>query len=498
MKRVIHNEDKEKKEESIFEKYPLLGLYSTSYAMVIVLFMAAFCLIFKNDPPAFPLPKSADPIDCAAIDLLYIEQEESRIKLGIQVHDFIEYPKTVAYSMIHILVKTGSTVIDFKPQQFWDLESHSPNITFCILHAINGPVQVEAFCQRRKLGSAYFEIADATIFPVGWSRAISSFDNLATLYDFCLKNNEILFFSQPKDSYMAPLRVGLNAQLNVIPKTESAENYRTDHTEMNYYEPPTVIVATKENELWQHLINVLIPTFLSIAEAEDFSAFSVGYIHRQPELEYNMKLLIPNDPIDLTNQCFDHARFLLTAGSIPYYRESEGLIISEAESLATQFYRISNADPNALVRFRNIYARKQKMIKNRIVLDFTLQSMESLVQECAPDCEIVVLPEGREMDKVAKTIASSNIFITAHLTSAIYGIFLNAGASMIEISPKNCECKTFGKKYAQKVGAKYIPYYNNIQKCPCENELYYFTQKVEYAPLEKSRLEFSIKAALND
>ena len=157
-----------------------------------------------------------EAVDCNNIRLLSISTNDNKIFVNLEIEEFIEYPRIIAPSLIHINIETPISTATYTNKQFWDLNESYPNISFCILQTVSGIAKASVYCQKHLLGESEVNIPTVKVFPMGWSRIVSNSQFPAVLSDFCVDENEDIIFLSPPAMELRPIQVGASDFLSLI------------------------------------------------------------------------------------------------------------------------------------------------------------------------------------------------------------------------------------------------------------------------------------------
>jgi hypothetical protein len=207
----------------------------------------------------------------------------------------------------------------------------------------------------------------------------------------------------------------------------------------------------------------------------------------------NIQKLIPSEPLfHNLNGCFDEAYFLKTAGSLTIDQKSSDVVIDEFEATATHMIWTMTAKPALLAGIKQLFTNKTNQ-RELIVLDGTAASLADALRELLPLFAIAVLPETEDLGEVADCLAEAMLYVTGHMSTLIYCIFLAPGASVIEIQPKGLDCTAFGQTWTRTMGLRYVPMRTGkCQLCHHADLACYLREGTEYETMSASDIAQAI------
>ncbi|KAH0787983.1 hypothetical protein GPJ56_008084 [Histomonas meleagridis] len=468
-----------------------LDLYTTSLSMIIVGVIAVLLLVFDNDPPLLPLHPQFPTVDCNHIELVKLSSEGSRINVSLRVNNFTQFPKTSALKLLRIFNLVGSSLSEYHSEQFWDVISDTENISFCILSQMGGKVRSSVVCQQRVLGEINHTINDVNVFPVGWSRSLKSNNtSIADLRDFCYSNNTIIYFSQPI-AIFAPFLAAQNDTIQIQVDKSSREVFASTHLDFTKQHVPTLFITANNKEPWRQIIDVLLPIYhfmrstnsipqLYLTRNQNHLLQSIGRITQSP--------ILLND----TKGCFDEGHFIRSTGSIPLDLNVSSHNTTESKSFGSQYQWLFSLKPDLIHHFRSLFTSNTK-VSNIIVVD-RYKKYANIIEQLYPGYSVVKIPKTENVAEIAELMSSAKVFISSHLSTMVYGLFLSKDATLVEMQPIGRECTNHGKKIAEKVGCGYHAMMK--KSCRCRSLECYFRRVPTYNEVSEKDFSF-LKKILN-
>ncbi|KAH0793147.1 hypothetical protein GPJ56_002856 [Histomonas meleagridis] len=459
------------------------SIFKTSFIMPIVLLFVIISLVVDCDPPAFPLPDSSEAIDCINIKDVNIWVELSRLKVKMKIGEFVQYPKEIASSLIRLKTRVGNMTFEYPPERFWDLTSDLENISFCSLQAVGGPITFSLYCQNQLLSTVTGKIAgDINVYPVGWSRLVSRNYSFADFYDVCFEDDQqLVFFSQPKTTF-SPMTVSSTMTLPVVIDSRKCKDY-CNFKKYTFLSNPTVLIPDVPIDPSTILTHIALPLFDLLSNFNN--RLNVYSFAELPSFAHtSLSPISSNITVLPTKKCFERLLIVKTNGSKSIFSETNN-----------NFYNdLSNIDPKILNSFREKYT-KNSANSNRIVIDSNSLHLKEKISKLFPKLEILTIDESSDLQTTANLISSSKVFICGHISKIFNSIFLGSNSSLVEIPLKDTECFSFGKKIAEKIGAKYFMF-NGISNCKCNNIECYMKSAIKHIEINDEELKKIISEAL--
>jgi hypothetical protein len=204
----------------------------------------------------------------------------------------------------------------------------------------------------------------------------------------------------------------------------------------------------------------------------------------------NIRKLVPADPyFNNTNACFAEAFFLKATGSVSIDTAASSEDITYAKAVAEQLIWTMTVTPPVMVALRALFTN-ETIQSNLVVLDHFLTALIPQLEVILPHARIVTLPQTDDLSEIADCMARASLFITAHISTSVYGIFLSPGAAVIEVQPKGFECTAFGQPWTRYSGARYIPFRIGLcAKCNHTDLACYLRDGVDYDKIASTDLQ---------
>jgi len=462
--------------------------------MIFSFLIYSVVVIFFNSPTQFPLSSKCSVIDCYAYQSNDIYSEGNNIWIILSVDEFIEYPHSVAPSLLRICTKTNVSESDFNINHFQNISYKSKKLSFSIVHQINGHVSVSLYCQNRLIGEKYLFIDNITSMISGYSYSFSTNNTVATIQNFCMSNNVILFFSPQFSNYL-PLQVTYESQIRINVVSDTIYSFLAREKSFSYQKNPILFITSNPTYRRPHLIDIVLPIWDSMMSYQQNSNVDIYLLRNQTNIIDSiapiMKGLIHTPG---PNRCFNMGRFVKTSGS-ESYNIINTRVTHRSESLASQFEWISSFSQTSIQSFRESYT-SSIMIKGRIVLDSGMIKYVGLIRSLYPQCKVFVLGDNDSLKDVASLVKSAHIFICSHLSTIVFGLFLSEKATLVELMPIGAECFTQGEAIAKLVNCNYLPI-NKKESCPCTTLSCYFTNTSVYETILEEEIRKIIEIAFS-
>ena len=431
--------------------------YRTSFIIFFGILLYILVLIFDPDPPQFPLPLNSDPIDCQNIEVISIIGEKSRTKFKIKLHEFIQYPKEIITSMIHIITKSSVSVIDYTSDFFWDLESNLTYLNFCILQQIGGILNVSFYCHQNFLKSKIIEVGPIEIFPIGWSRMIFNNELIFQLNNFVLENDSSISFSIQPNTTISNIQLSLNNFIKINPIKKSSENVKNQINNTKHFNQITLFISTNPINLFRQYIDILIPYWGSMFHSY-FNIHNILFLNNQTNLT---NIFEPFNTINFlytgNRYSFNDGRFL----KAPFKNNNE---IEGIYEILNYFFKFKKGLINNL---RNLYT-KEEILPGRIIVDEINSFLIPILIQKFPNFIIEKIPNFQYINEISRFMSSANIFISSSIFTMIHSIWMKENAILIELPPNLDICPMFYKNFSLIYNIKTIPIFIN-EKCYCND-----------------------------
>lgn len=422
-----------------------LGLYKTSIAIAVVPLFMYFVILGFNSPPSFPLDDSREVVDCQFVDGFGLSGADGRLNASIRVGNFIEFARSTALHMVHLLVEGDLVSSDFRINQFWDIVHNKHNISFCVLHPVLEGVTAKLMCHNRVLATMRYRSKSLDVYPNGWSRTYISGDLVARFADVCFSNDTLHYFAQPKTE-IRNLALCDDHVIRTAIHYTPAMTYR-DEARLPIHSGPVAFVSAAPTELWRQLTDVMLPLWAAVAASGFNNDWEVMLLRNQVHLIGNLEKIVNMKVImKETAGCFGNAFFPRAPNQVTV--SEDGV---EIGALANHLTWMFDAKGAVLKLFRDRITSNQ-MIHKRVVID---SSLYDEVKSLFPGMDVVVLPESNDISEVADCVAEANVYIAGHVSTIVFAMFMSQGATLLEVQPTGLECTSYGRHFAESAGARY-------------------------------------------
>lgn len=466
--------------------------YKTSWFVIIAFLVFILSNRKFQTSNSTLIDTSREAVDCNNIRLLSVTNQDNKIYINLEAEEFIEYPRVIAPSLIHVNIETPISTATYTSKQFWDLNESYPNISFCILQTVSGIAKASVYCQKYQLGESDVNIPTVKVFPVGWSRIISNSQYPAVLSDFCVDDNEDIIFLSPPAMELRPIQVGASDFISIQTNHTSLPFFLQENRNYKLIEEPVVFAASSTSEKWQLLFDYLLPVWYNAYIGVEDQPVKIRTLRFNNETKETFSRIAGDKLLPNVPQCFKLGRFLNNQGSHAYnqpYFDNDDM-----DGMIQKFEEVMRYPGGVFRTFRDRYSQS-KFVHKRIILDkHFMNQFNHTISELYPDAEILPLQLDQPMHKIADEIHSANIFMASHLTTVCLGIFLSEKATLIEARPMDAECYTFGGDIVKHTGVNYIPI-GIKELCACNNLKEYFSLPYLYQQLTKRMIKDAIDSA---
>jgi hypothetical protein len=456
---------------------------------IVLLALSLFIrqLFVDDDPPRFPLPPESNPIDCFSFTSTKIWAESSRVKVEVDIGDFLEYPREIAYTLLNITVTAGPLSFSYPPRQFWDISSNLSRLYFCILQSVGGfGLTCSLYCHGNLLAKNAFDLREIEVFPVGWSRMVPAIEAVARFRDVCFDSTGKFVFFTRAETVFPDMRLASDFVLPVVVNASATEIYR-QAVGAKREQAPTLFVAAVAKEASRVFAFVVLPVV---------AAFLQGFANRDSEVvlmrpEEQMNLVASIQPVVdevkvLTGDvCYSQMIFVRAPGYLRPYETKE--YSGEVDALVEHFEYLFefNEDINRPLRAR--YVGGDELFKGRVVLDESLAHKAQEFEKLCNGCEFVVLNESMTVPEIARIVGTAQVFVGGTLFADLLAMFMHRDATYIEVPTDGAECTQFGRRFAPR---KYITGYDE-KECQCDIRCY-----LEKPVAHRNMNDHRVKAAI--
>lgn len=471
-----------------------IDLYKTSFIIIIAIVAFTIQIVVFNDPPSFPLPDDYEnSIDCFNIVSSTIKIDKSRIKVTMNVKDFIQYPIEVASSMVHIESKSGYVNFSFSSEQFWDLISDRHHISFCVLQTAAGDIEASLYCQKNLLAKTRNKIKSIDAYPVGWSRLFEDDYFTNTYTDVCINSKLKLVFCSKQSAKIRNIRLSWSEEMPIIITSRSEEKYQQSEKiptldNFSIFVPRNY--PTKKSNISKPQ-DFMIDTILPIVGSLNFSANS--YIVPDNNTFEQLKPILGAKQKILSKGCYKKLSFLPSTGSSNILSKQKYQSYAQAESIHINF--LFSFSKEKFQQIKKFYKSESK--KYDIVLDQEASQFSNTLKKLSSN--IFVINDNHNFSFVAKILSNAKILVASNVKTLFFGSLMNEKSTIIEIVPDGMNCLNFEKNLSIKFDTNYRVLKNKDKKCVCKdfkNFECYFKYEHKYNHVDEQDLFDLVKSSL--
>ena len=473
-------EKKSQTNDSLMQNLPRwVFLYATASITIITsIIYSAYFLLADNDPPSLPLSYKSQPIDCGSIVSRSISYTGSKITFNVSIGNFVQYPRSAALSLMHMQARTGRVVSDYSGKNFWDATSDLHELSFSVLHPFIGNTTIDLVCSKIPLLRKNITIQEITVYPVGWSRFNPKEFTVLEAFDACWYNKSLLFSSSAPTRF-EPLVFGQNMTLkinsSIIPTEALANNFKIEYTSngrKGFHEPDAIFLNENPRYGFEKIVNILIPlqthTYYNKANVKQTLVLTTDQIEQRPLIEaiYNGNIIDSN-----TNQCYGNVIVLPSTHS-PRYLVNQSIYINNSLYPGYEHMEyVTRIKREIYNTIRDKIATK-KQRKQTIAVDSASRGLISPLKKLYPHAEINIIDDAADIFITANLVSKSSILVGSNIMLLAYSIFLQEGATIVEVLPEGQECIRACMRWSHCTGAKYVPLGREPTKKHCTSKTF--------------------------
>lgn len=471
-----------------------IDLYKTSFIIIIAIIAFTIQIIVFNDPPSFPLSnKYKSSIDCFNIISSTIKIDKSRIKVTMNVKDFIQYPIEVASSMVHIESKSGNVNFSFSSEHFWDLMSDLHHISFCVLQTAAGDVEASLYCQRNLLGKTANKIQSIDAYPIGWSRLFKDQYFSNSLTDVCIDSKLQLVFCSKQTAKIGNIHSSWFERIPVIITTQSASNYQQSE-KIPTFENSAIFIpfnSDKKDFFLPKPQDFMIDTILPIIKSLSFSE----NLYLAPNKQYLEQLApVLGKKIRLISKsCYKKLLFLPSTGGYNILSAKDYKTYEQAQAIHIKL--LLSFSKETIQKIKVFYQPNNQNFD--VVLDQKSSQFSPMLKDLTNN--IFIINDNHNFTSVAKIISSAKVFIASNIKTLFFGSLMNKKSTLIEIMPDGMNCMALQNNLSSKFDVNYKILKSNEKECICknlDNLECYFKYEHKYDNVDKKALFDLVKKSL--
>jgi len=441
--------------------------FKTSILIPFAIFLAVFLCFIDPDPPSIPLDSRENPIDCLNIFNPVVFNEGSRIRAKFTMGEFLYYPKNVVHQLLRIVVEGDGISSVFTPKNFWDIQSDMYNGSFCVLQTIGGDLNAFLYCQNTLLASASVHIGSIDIYPVGWSRIVSSNEYALIIYNFTLENLTVIFSIQIRSS-ISCICLYPGFWINVKAEESSSVNVRNRVQSTINIQEPTIIISSVAIEPFRQMIEVILPYWGSHHQNVGM-AHNILLIRNQTCFESffshipKAKIIYPENRMS-----FSDARVLKAPGVNGLIANNITSPEDDIEDLIEYFLKFKAGLTTPL---RSMVANNS-IVKGQILVDESLLPLLSNFSFPISNSKLVAFPKNSSIENIISIVSSSQIFISNHIKSMIFALWMKEKATLVDFGE---DCLKIGEKISNIARLNLLS--KKPTKCQCNRLSCYINSK---------------------
>jgi hypothetical protein len=390
----------------------------------------------------------------------------SRLIFSVSVGNFIEFPRESAAHLLRVAVRTGGVVSEHPFSYLWDLESDRENISFCILHPVTGVAHVTLMCHSKFLTDLNAPITTVDVFPVGYTRTYSGLHFTGRFQEFCFSNGTFHYFAQPP-TVVLPMIVAYDFAVPFAVHFGPAALFQRTQPSHTIFPLPVFFVSAAPTLVWQQVVDVLLPLWALACQYDRRDLLRVYLTRNQVSLLRNIQHIVPTEALmNDTQGCFADGTFLSAPGAVPVSLNATGTTnITYGRAFADQFLWTISLNGRIVKAFGDLFTNKT-VKPGRVVVDRVAAALAPQIERIFPGLHVIILPDTEDIVEIADCIAQANLFISTHISTLVYAVFLSSSAALLEFQPKGLECMALGHPLTKLVGAAYAPF-RHASECAC-------------------------------
>ena len=426
---------KEKKKSKI--SISTILSYATSGIFVLFASFFIYKLIQNNN-------ETHDPIlienVCKRTNIQYTRQGNKFCftdEVSIDGEKF-RFPSKRHTDLLQIHVKSKKINVTYNSKSFEQISGNYPTTKFCIDHQFPGNFNITVTCNFDPIFEENFVDLKELNATVGQqiSHMTTDSQTMLVLTDFCVNMHDDVIFLSNNDAQISPVPVSMNQDVSfwVMPPHTQTRRFPIE-------EYTTIFITSSGGDPWMTLMGSLLPLWRN-----NIYANQIGVKYRRFNMQKEdvaaLQRMIPDEKILLKDRCYHMGVF------------PKGCISKNNKDYADMFKRLTSSTKEEINAFRNAMA-KSSFVPKKVIID------RQFAKDC-PDIfnimrgyNISILNEKKPVHEIADEIHSAEYFVTSHLTTAIFGIFLSEKATIIERRILDAGCLDYIEKLMTKIGVKY-------------------------------------------
>ncbi|EAX95282.1 hypothetical protein TVAG_270730 [Trichomonas vaginalis G3] len=388
-----------------------------------------------------------------------LKQFHNKICITASLLTRVPHPTVPYHKLFSMNISNDFFTEIYSSSDFETVSGSYSQTQFCVYHQFPQYFNLSLSCNGENIYNDTIHIIEADLSNEGSSNVRLNDGTMLVLSDFCLdKNDNILFVSKHHiDAKPISLSHNKNVTLNIRPR-KSVKNWNLDKW-------TTVFSHFPKTECWMSIMSSLLPLWKgSIEDNHGIKLRKFGMTKDEAEIYMRMS---PDFRNSNAKQCFGYGVF----------PKSQNLLD------LNYFHLIYDAtlsyDSNTVKRFRENITKTTRH-RDRILIDkYFAKDNQDIVN--LPDFDVIILNESLPLYKIADLMHSSSIYIFSHLTTAVYGLFLDPSSMMIERKMIGAGCLDYGKRISNLVGSKYMEVGKTDEECTIPSLEKYIVQEPKFS-----------------
>jgi hypothetical protein len=214
----------------------------------------------------------------------------------------------------------------------------------------------------------------------------------------------------------------------------------------------------------------------------------------------NIRRIVPAEALlNDTQGCFGDGTFVRAPGAVPVdLNATESRNISYAQAFAEQFLWAINMNRQIVEAFREVFTNRT-LKPGRVVVDRVAAVLAPQIEKMFPVLHVTILPDTEDIAEIADCVAQATLFVSTHMSTLVYALFLSPSAALLELQPKGLECMALGHPLATIVGAAYAPFrFASACACNYKDVECYLRTEPEYEDVATADLRTAILRLLSN
>lgn len=390
-----------------------------------------------------------------------IEQMHNKLCFHLSLPGMSSYPSYAHHRLITVEIENSKFFERFNDSSFVDIQGHYPDTSFCLYTHFPDELRVTTICEFDQIDQQIIHVKDVDLTNNDETNIRVEDSTMFVASDFCVDKNDNVMFTTNNEIISRQILLSDTKSFNLIPKSSI---FTSDWPVEDW---TTVFVTPPNSVPWLSTISSLLPLWKGNVMVDTGVKIRRFQVRKEDQETYER--LVPGYSMLYQDYCYKF-------GVFPKIQNNKEDIYFE------YIYNLTIGYSQDVIQGFRDRLSKSKFNPNLIVVDKYLANDVKKIEEIT-GFTVAVVDDNMPVHQIADLVHSAKYYICSHLTTGIYGIFLQRQGTLIERKISNAGKFEHVQKLAQLTGCGYA----EIGHSEISEEMTlqdYYNMKIEFPDID--------------